>query len=264
MHSRSKRNDVVEARGETVAWNGRWNDEPLEVHTVSAHHASANIAQFIGAQEQERARIARELHDAVGQHLAIMANELRKIHEKGIRGDVGEILGRVEGLIGEVARYLDNLGHRLHPAVLDLSGLVAAVRNLCAEFQRREGIQVNVHITDTPRFRNKEASLALYRIVQEGLQNIKKHSRSKSAEVAMSRSGDCLLLTVRDHGIGITQKLKTARQSRRGLGLIGIRERAHLLGGTAKVKSYPGHGTALIVEIPLQAVTRDRSKRPAA
>jgi two-component system sensor histidine kinase NreB len=264
MHSRSKRNDVIDTRGETVAWNGRWNDEPVELHAVSAHHASANIARFIGAQEQERARIARELHDAVGQHLAIMANELRKIHEKGIRGDVGESLGRVEGLVGEVARYLDDLGHRLHPAVLDLSGLVAALRNLCSEFQRREGIQVDVHITDAPRFRNKEASLALYRIVQEGLQNIKKHARSKSAEVAMTRSEDCLLLTVRDHGVGMSHKTKAHRKSRKGLGLIGMRERAHLLGGTVKVKSYPGYGTELIVEIPLQAVTRDGSKKPAA
>lgn len=237
----------------------------MEVYSVNQQsETAAKIAQFIGAQERERARIARELHDAVGQHLAIISNEIRLIQSKGAKTDVREMLSRIEGLIGEVAHYLDDLSHRLHPAVLDFSGLVPALKMFCAEFQRREGVQVSVQVTDPPKFRNKEAALALYRIVQEALQNIKKHSRSKTALVEMTRSGDSLLLSIQDDGIGISAKAKPGKRSRRGLGLIGIRERVRLMGGAFKIKTYSGQGTQLLVEVPIEVVTRETDLDTAA
>lgn len=214
---------------------------------------STNIARIIDAHEHERARIARELHDAVGQHLVVIANEIRQIQNRATGTDVKSLLFHVENMVSEVARYIDDLSQRLHPPVLDLSGLVPAVRNLCSEFQRREGIQVTFETSNPPRFRNKGAALTLYRIIQEALQNIKKHSKSTGATIRIVRSRGLLLLTVQDFGTGISAKGRINTRLGTGLGLIGIRERVHLLGGSFRIKTFARRGTELIVKVPVQS-----------
>jgi len=205
--------------------------------------------RLIDAQEQERTRIARELHDDSGQRLALLAVELQQIHEETI--DSGEVRGRM----GELQKQAENistdvqaLSHELHSAKLEYLGIVAAMRSFCQEFAKQTKVKLEFKSQDLPSPLPPDTSLCLFRVLQEALHNSVKHSGVKEVEVGLWETSDEVHLTVRDFGAGFDSE--TVKEIR-GLGLISMEERLKLLKGTLSIESQPKHGTTILARVPL-------------
>lgn len=210
-------------------------------------------ARLITAQEAERTRIARELHDGVNQKLAgisIALSDLRRHpqrHREGWRAE----LARIQAAVNEVNTDLRQLSHELHPGVLRHAGLVAALRSACSDLSRLHGAAITFTAEQPIGSLPDDISLCLYRVTQEALQNVAAHSGARSAEVSLSRDGDEIELTVTDDGRGFdTSDLRR----RSGLGLISIHERVQLVHGTVHIDAHPRHGTMLRVRVPIPSV----------
>jgi len=214
-----------------------------------AKAARAEISgRMIHAQEQERARIARELHDDINQRLALLANglqELRHSHN-GTREDQSQELSNLWRLTGEIATDIQHLSHQLHPSKLSYLGLAAATRDLCNEFSRQHKIPVEFTVHDLPQHIDETLSLSLFRTVQEALRNVAKHSQARHVQVALHRHTDTLHLKVSDDGVGFNPEFVRNH----GLGLISMRERMRLAGGEFFIRSSPSAGTQIEAAAP--------------
>jgi PAS domain S-box-containing protein len=205
------------------------------------------------AQEEERIRIARELHDDTAQSLALLLLGLRKVAEAqtldAARGCARELRVHIARAIGEVRR----IARGLRPADLDTLGLAEALRRLAAELCEDHDIEVDVEVSglDTPL--PPPIEIALYRIAQEALSNACKHAAASTISVVARRSDASVRLIVEDDGLGFS--VDSPPKNRR-LGLQGIRERALLLGGELTIESCPGKGTTLYVSVPLSEARR--------
>jgi signal transduction histidine kinase/ABC-type uncharacterized transport system substrate-binding protein len=206
--------------------------------------------RLINAQEEERSRIARDLHDDTNQKLGLLALGLSQLSLKLPAGEakheIQELWEQTSGLSKDVHR----LSHELHPATLEQLGLVAAARALCAEFSKKQGVAVYFTEHDVPSRLPEHVSLCLYRILQESLQNIAKHSEASVVKVELDRGRDGVHLTVEDDGIGFDP----ANQGQGGLGLLSMRERLRLVGGSIHIDSAPSEGTKVKVWAPISVV----------
>lgn len=203
--------------------------------------------RLIASQEAERRRIARELHDDLSQEIALLNIEIDQIAASMPLGEARGRLERASNRIGEIARDVHHLSHDLHPAKLQTLGLVTAMKSLCEETRQTTGVAVHfTHDVSHQRI-DEDVSLGLYRIVQEALTNIAKHSRSRDARVSLTRVGRELRLEIADSGVGFDARAPRAD----GLGLVSMRERASFLKGTLVIQSAPGRGTRIGVEIPV-------------
>ncbi len=224
---------------------------------------SAVTARLFEVQEQERAAIARDLHDGVGQQLALLQIQFESLLQK-VPGEIGnQHRSAFENAIQRLAELSDtvrNMSHRLHPAVLDDLGLAAAVRHLSEEFEERHLIPTRFSARGVPDSLKPEISVALYRITQEALQNIAKHAGRAPVNIALVGTDSTMELSIRDNGKGFDPH-DGARH--RGLGLISMVERAAALGGKIKIDSEPGEGTRIHVSMPLtvSASAASASKR---
>ncbi len=204
------------------------------------------------AHEEERQRIARELHDDLGSRLTGMKLKIEILQEDlpanaaALSAGLEQVKKGIEGLVGEIRRISSNL----RPPVLDDFGLVAAVRLLCKEFEGSSKIAVRFR-GDPVRGGNKDAEIGLYRIAQEALTNVAHHARARSVGVRLSQHDEWIRLVVEDDGKGLAKRNGNGR--RMGLGLIGMNERAQMLGGSVKITSSPGRGTRVEAEIPASA-----------
>jgi signal transduction histidine kinase len=205
-------------------------------------------SRLIHAQETERARIARELHDDISQQASLLVIDLALLRggaQTQMKTLTDEALSRAEGIV----KSIHDLSHRLHPAKLRLIGLVPALRDL-----QRELAQVDIPIAftydDVPTTLPLEVTLCLFRVVQEGLHNALKYSRARAISVRLSGSSNELTLTIADDGIGFDVKSALGK----GLGLISMTERLEAIGGTIEIYSQPGAGTTLLVRVPLSVV----------
>jgi signal transduction histidine kinase len=218
-------------------------------------------AQLIHVQEEERRSIARELHDEIGQVLTALKVELAHAqHTIEAEGGPAHALADVRRITDGALHTVRDLSHLLHPALLDDLGLPAAIDWYLKGFGRRHGLRAELlhdHMEDrlVP-----EIETALYRIVQEGLTNVARHAKAASVRVYLQRLPNTVLMTIEDDGVGFDPRNADSAGSRRGLGLIGIRERVANLQGTVDVESAPGKGTRLTVELP----ARLRSTTPTA
>jgi len=201
--------------------------------------------RLIQAQEDERARIARELHDDVGQQIALVVGDLQRAADLGERF-ARSALGRVHGL----AKSVHELSYRLHPVKLRLLGLPAALNSLQHELSR-PGVTITFTHANVPEALPEDVTLCLYRVVQEALQNAVKHSRAREILVHLQGSDAGLTATVVDDGAGFD----VDAQFGKGLGLISMTERLEAVGGTLKIRSAPGGGTRLKMSVP--AATAD-------
>jgi PAS domain S-box-containing protein len=205
--------------------------------------------RLIKAQEEERAHLAREIHDEFLNRLALVANELQFAHSaiwKSPR-EASERLDRAQTDVREISADLHGVSHRLHSAVLEYLGLIPAVRSYCNEIARQYQIQIEFH-QNVPNNLPPEAALCLFRIVQEGLRNVTKHSRASRVDVVLEGGAQTVSLTLCDNGIGFELSDNFVSG---GIGIISMRERARMLGGTFEVLSRPGQGTQIDVTVPI-------------
>jgi len=209
------------------------------------------------AQEDERERIARELHDDISQRLTgmkfrveVLADEAEPSHRRMVKG-LREINQELDRAITEVQRISSNL----RPSVLDDFGLVTALRMLCKDFEKVHGVATTFREGSPPRPDvDGNLEIALYRIAQEALANTARHAHARSAALALEASESAVTLTVSDDGSGFNDAdAARARAEGHGMGLMSMRERSELLGGTFQVESAAGTGTSITVTIPLSA-----------
>jgi signal transduction histidine kinase len=208
-------------------------------------------SMLINAEEQERHRIASELHDDFSQRLAVLALGLENLDEAmpDSFSDAHQRLHKLLRSTSELGTDLHTLSHRLHSSTLESLGLVPAVGALCKEFTAQQGVKVEFTSTEIPRSLQSDTALCVFRIVQEGLRNLKKHSGAAEAWVDVRKKGDRLEVTVRDEGCGLDTKNRHLNQ---GIGLRSMEARALSLGGEFKILSRPGKGTTLQAWVPLR------------
>ena len=207
------------------------------------------IQQALTAQEEERRRIARELHDETGQSLTALLVGLRTIEESRTITDAAELAQRLRGIAAQTLHEIGRLSRGLHPSILDDVGLAAAVTRHVQDFARLHGIPVDVRIDGLdgeplPPL----VQTTVYRVLQEALTNVARHARARSVRVRLARVEAMVELRVQDDGAGFT----SGDGGR--LGLRGMRERAALLGGGITVESQPGAGTTILAHFPLRDV----------
>ena len=218
-----------------------------------------NLAgRLIEAQEEERTRIARELHEDIHQQLVLLALDLDHLQQ-----NVPESTNETRQRIAEVREQLINLGndihalsHRLHSARLEYLGLAPAARGLCRELSIRHNVNVNFRSQGIPTELPKEISLCLYRVLQESLQNAIKHSGSRCIEVSLSGESNVIQLIVRDSGIGFNPDVSIEKH---GLGLASMRVRLSLVGGDLSVESEREHGTTILARVPVNKLEESTS-----
>jgi|GEM_PF-3927740 len=208
--------------------------------------------QILEAQESERMRVARELHDSVNQILSSTKFRLDSVEEKDIRPDNSgaENLAKSKELLDKAMHEVWRISRNLRPSELDDLGLVPAVRSLCHEFMERTGINVDLKLLRAPEL-TPEIELTLYRIIQEALNNVEKHSEATEVKLSITQKPAWLVLHIEDNGIGFNPAQGMARPKKSGMGLIGMKERAAFVGGVVEVKTTPDKGTAIEVRIPM-------------
>ncbi len=205
--------------------------------------------RILSVEEEERRRIGRELHDSLGQQLAMLAMEAARLERAcgSLPAAISQGLRGLRERIDKVSDDLHELARQLHPSMVVQLGLAPALKSLCEEFSRHRGMAVKCAVAAVPKALPHGVSLCLYRIVQEALLNVAKHAGATRVEVTVRGSGRGLLLRIRDFGKGFDAARETAR---RGLGLFTMEERAREVGGTFRVRSAPGQGTEVEVRVP--------------
>jgi two-component system sensor histidine kinase DegS len=212
------------------------------------------LRQITRAQEEERKRIARELHDDTVQYLVVLARQLDSLAESS-KSLPSEEKAKLEDLRQQVTNIMEGvrrLSHDLRPATLDRLGLLPALQWLAANMEKLSGIKVQVTTSSIERRLPAEVEITLFRIAQEALNNVRRHSQATSAEVTVEFNETSIRITIRDNGKGFSPPGTVSDLIKEGrLGLAGMHERIQLLGGSLKIESEPGKGTTVIIEAPL-------------
>jgi signal transduction histidine kinase len=208
--------------------------------------------RLITSQEDERQRIARELHDDMAQRLSLLAVDLGTIgrRNESVSADMRTSLAKLSAQAAALGGDLQRVSHELHPATLTQLGLETAVRGFCRELAQARHIAVNVETRNIPPALAPDVALGLYRVVQEALQNVVRHSGASRATVTLAGEDGALVLTIADQGGGFNPGAATGHAA---LGLTSMSERVRLAGGTLSVESRPGGGTRVEARVPLQA-----------
>jgi two-component system NarL family sensor kinase len=209
--------------------------------------------RIIEAQETERLRVAREMHDGVNQVIASVKMRLRKVesHVGTLNPAAREIMTRCDNLLVQALEENRRIAHNLRPSDLDELGLAAACRNFCKEIQARTNLTVKCIIAPLGQLLPPAVELNLFRIVQEALTNVEKHAQARTIRLRLSFQGGSVVLRIQDDGRGFApQRSKAGKGKRRGIGLTNMRERAISSGGTFEVQSTPKTGTTISVRIP--------------
>jgi PAS domain S-box-containing protein len=218
----------------------------LELEQLAAH--------LLHAQEEERLRISRELHDEIGQRMVLMGMEIERLEEELRAGHAAALAEKAADLnvhLEELASSIHDMCRDLHSSKLDLLGLRAALHELCGRIFQHGGIDVRLEVDEGADRLPEEVASCFYRVAQEALNNVSKHSGAQSAQVFVRREGDVVRLTIRDFGKGFDSSI--LRDSTR-IGLASMRERLRSIGGTLSIRSSPGQGTEVSAELKCVAV----------
>ena len=238
----------------------------VEAGTVALHETEAALIQsrgelrdlaasLLSAQESERRRISRELHDDLSQKVAKLQFDIETLEQKVPFADTEDAKKSLRGVrdqTGTLANDLRRVAHGLHPSSLDHLGLAVALRSYAEEFSRSTAVQVQFKSRKVPRDIPAEVASCLYRIVQEALRNVGKHSSSAEVVIMLLGKPNSLDLSIHDNGMGFDSE---AVRAKGGLGLISMQERVRLVQGHFSLKAQPGHGVLISVQIPLHPET---------
>jgi PAS domain S-box-containing protein len=247
---------AVDDSGQPLYVRGTTQD--ITDRKLSEEALLAMSGRLITAQEEERARIARELHDDLSQRMALLQISVQQFKQSmpALSSRSQELLQNIAELAAEVSSVIRGLSHQLHPSKLEILGLVASLKEFCREFSGQHELPVNFVHSNIPARIPKNVTLCLFRITQEALRNVVKHSGAAEAAVELSGDGDELSLCISDSGQGFdVESVKGAA----GLGLISMRERLRLVGGHLSVISRPSQGTRINVRVPLHAANAQLS-----
>jgi signal transduction histidine kinase len=230
------------------------NEEVLRRNEAEARASQQQLreltARVLDAQEEERRRVSRELHDDLNQQLATLAIELGSI-EATLPESNPEAHERLRSLEKRLNGLSDNVrrtAYQLHPSILEHLGLADALETYCSEFSAQEGIKVCFQLRKMPGAIPKNVALCLYRVAQEALRNVARHSGAARASVTLAGAGGGITLTVADQGTGFDPSMV---EGKRGLGLISMKERVSAAGGLLTINARPGVGTRIQIRIPL-------------
>lgn len=206
--------------------------------------------RLIDAQEEERRRVARELHDDLNQRMALLSIEIEQLGQKfQNQSELCKRLAYLRAQTREISVDIHRLSYRLHPSKLDHLGLAAAVRSLCEEITGTGQIEVELQQRGFPANLPADVTLCLFRVIQEALNNSVKHSHARLARVNMQRDHDDVNLLISDDGCGFNAAPGAYKQ---GLGFISMRERLRLVDGHIEIQAQPGRGTRIEVSVPLK------------
>jgi signal transduction histidine kinase len=223
----------------------------LELAQASLRHLSARLLQI---QDEERRRIARELHDSAGQILAALSMTLTPLEMElaGSQSRWADAIGTGMKLVEELSKELRTISHLLHPPMLDEAGLEFALRWYVEGFAERSGIDVVFEFPEDLGRLSRDVETAIFRLIQESLTNIHRHSESRTARIRLWQQGSQLKVEVRDEGKGIPAEAKKggSRPPRTGVGIQGMRERIRELGGSFEIQSGT-QGTTVLAAVPL-------------
>ena len=237
----------------TNALARRRADEALRAKEQSLRQTRESLrklaAKLLHAQEEERRRIAREMHDDWTQRLAVLGIDMAKLEKHlGAPELALPLLRTMQAQLMSLSEDVHALSRQLHPSILDDLGLVEALRSECASFSRREGIEVVYRPEAVPTSLPKDVALCVYRVAQEALRNLAKHAAVNEAWVTLDGTGLELLLRVQDKGVGFDA---AGMHSQPGLGLSSMEERVRLIQATLSITSAPGQGAMVEVRVPL-------------
>lgn len=209
--------------------------------------------KLLDVQEEERKRISRELHDDTAQYLALITLEMDSLinNREQLPENILSRLKKLRVITGKALQEVRRFSHELRPSVLEHFGLTAALELIVSEFSTASKTEVTLDINGLEIRLPDEAELAFFRIAQEAISNIRKHSQATKAKVGLKFATDKVNLTIADNGKGFDMREKTQINERSSLGLIGMRERAHLIGAGLHIKSTPNRGTVVTVELRL-------------
>ena len=228
----------------------------LVINNRLAHLRQVNIAQkefsrkLIASQEEERKRIASALHDSHGQNLLIISNELQQfIHEnRGFESRLKPVSATVQEAINEIR----DISYDLHPSQLDRLGLIRAIESMVNRIKRTTDIQISCFIADIEDVFDKKVAINIFRIIQEALNNIVKHSAASSGQVIIEKKYKLVVISILDNGQGFDQNQLSSEAN--GLGLASMAERVNMLNGDFKIESRPGDGTKISIRLPLPEI----------
>ena len=230
--------------------------EAIAARVVAEEQARARrelLAHTIGAQEAERSRVSRDLHDDVGQALTSVLLGIKLVEDSlnAARVDLDDVRGRsaeLRELVADALRRARELAFDLRPTVLDDVGLAPALERLSADIAQRSGLRVELAVGLRANERlAPETETVLYRVVQEALTNIVRHAQASTVSVAVTGLGERVRTQIEDDGVGFDA---SSRPGPGHLGVVGMEERAYLVGGTVTVTSAPGEGTIVQIEVP--------------
>jgi PAS domain S-box-containing protein len=204
--------------------------------------------RIISAQEDERRRVARELHDDLNQRMALLSIELEQLGQMKEPSDLHARLGNLQNQAQEISADIHRISYKLHPSKLDHLGLAAAVKSLCQELSTKGGIEIEFQQSGFPANLPKDVTLCVFRIAQEALRNCLKHSGASTARVKLERTEKEILLSVSDNGCGFDTE---SAAMTKGLGFTSMRERLRIVGGEIRIHSQTMHGTLIEVSVPM-------------
>lgn len=236
-------------RAEMTVDEDEWIPEGTRGLCGSGFELPRVAASLLEAQEEERRRVSRELHDELGQSLALLEIQIEEMKRRlGSDKKLAAELVALRTRVGEIADDLHRICYRLHPAILENLGLITAVRSYCDEYNAWTGIRAHFSHADIPARLPPGIALCLYRVVQESLRNVAKHSHAARAVVELRGLKHGVQVLIKDNGCGFV--MDEARAKGR-LGLISVTERVRLAGGACEIRSTPGHGTQVQAWVPL-------------
>jgi len=222
---------------------------------IAERALAALSGRLIEAQDEERKRIAREIHDDYNQRLAVLAIDLEELAENvgDASGEGSQKVHELFNRISELGADLHSLSHRLHSSTLESLGLVAGLKAFCAEFSDQQGIQVDFASENVPRGIPGDMALCIFRIAQEALRNVKRHSGANRAEVRLEWSDNSLHLSVLDRGRGFDSNKPSAEC---GIGIRSMEERLRLLGGQLEIHTQPMEGARIHAWLPFKIASK--------
>ncbi len=236
-----------DAEGRIIGLRGTVQD--ITARKRAEEMLSSQSRRLLEAQEAERARIARELHDDIGQRLTMLSMALTQLQQStDSASDIHRSIVALSRQTVDIAIDVQALSHELHSYKLQLLGIVSAIRDFCSEVSARHTVDVDFTQLGVPGTVRPEITLCLFRVLQEALQNAVRHSAAARFAVALESTPKALTLTVRDGGCGFNPE-SVPRD--RGLGLTSMRERVKLVAGELVIDSKPGSGTTVVARVPI-------------